>query len=347
MRRVYKLTRFRPESKILINKVNDLIEQFREGGFDMTLRSMYYRLVAQNIIPNKDTEYDKLGALLNKARLAGLMDWDALEDTTRNLAFRMSWNKPKDIIHTASFWYHVDMWYGQQTRPEVWIEKDAVAGIVNGVCRENDVAYFSCRGYTSQTEMWNAAQRIYKYMDEQDQNVTIFHFGDHDPSGIDMTRDIKERLERFLIIDRYRAIENQREAGGEELDTDEKRDEVYAESADWVSNKFTVERVALTSDQIEEYQPPPNPLKKTDGRWRKYVEKTGYEDSWELDALPPQALKQLIQDSVDPLIDADTWNARLAEEEQGKAELQHLHANFSTAWSALPKLPKPKKKKDD
>ncbi len=109
------------------------------------------------------------------------------------------------------------------------------------ICEELDVPYFSCRGYTSQSEMWAAAQRLLGYIwAKQRQHVTILHFGDHDPSGIDMTRDIRERLSLFC--------------GGE---------------------GFAVRRIALNMDQVRQYDPPPNPAKLTDTRVDAYLRKYG------------------------------------------------------------------------
>jgi hypothetical protein len=73
---------------------------------------------------------------------------------------------------------------------EVWIEKDALLGILETICKKLDVPYFSCRGYVSQSSMWEAAQRFR----ENDREGILLHLGDHDPSGIDMSRDIQERL---------------------------------------------------------------------------------------------------------------------------------------------------------
>ena len=90
-----------------------------------------------------------------------------------------------------------------------------------------------------------------------------------------------------------------------------------------------VKRIALNLDQVEQYNPPPNPAKKTDSRWKKYVDEYGITDSWELDALEPQVLVDLITDEVESLVDGDLWQARLDEENAGKAALKEMRLSYS------------------
>jgi len=165
---------------------------------------------------------------------------------------------------------------------EVWIEKDALVGVFERVSQELDIGLFSCRGYTSQSEMWVAAQRLRRY-EQAGQEVVILHFGDHDPSGLDMTRDITDRLALF----------------GANLD---------------------VRRLALTMDQVREYNPPPNPAKETDSRFTAYIQEYG-DESWELDALPPDVLADLVRAEVDTLKDLDRWNAATSLEKSHKQTL--------------------------
>lgn len=134
---------------------------------------------------------------MNDARLAGLMDWTHLEDRTRNLRSLSHWSDPRDILDSAAAGYRTDKWAHQPYRPEVWIEKDALVGVIEGVCEANDVPYFSCRDYTSQSEVWGAAQRLLRHV-RRGQIPVVLHLGDHDPSGLDMTRDITDRLGLFL-----------------------------------------------------------------------------------------------------------------------------------------------------
>lgn len=191
----YKEINFRGKSLDLINLVNQVINEYKNQGYELTLRQTYYQLVARGYIPNNERSYKNIGNLINDGRLAGLIDWYSIVDRTRNLRGNNHWDKPEDVIASARYSYLLNKWDGQPNYVEVWVEKDALVDIVGQACIPLDTPYFSCRGYTSQSEMWSAAQRFIdqSYRD----NCYIIHLGDHDPSGIDMTRDIQERLQMF------------------------------------------------------------------------------------------------------------------------------------------------------
>ena len=142
----------------------------------------------------------------------------------------------------------------------MWVEKDALVGIVGKACDRLDVPYFSCRGHTSQSELWGAAMRLKRRMNAG-QHPVLLHLGDHDPSGIDMSRDIMARLEMF---------------GADDVE---------------------FHRLALNMEQVEEFNPPPNPTKLSDSRADGYIAAHGYE-CWELDALDPNVISRLIEDNV-------------------------------------------------
>lgn len=279
--------KFHPKSMNIIVKANEIVDEYIQQGFVLTLRQLYYQFVARDLIPNSIRSYKRLGNIINDARLAGLIDWKHITDRTRNLKKIPSWANPGEIIQGSADSYHMDLWKDQTYRPEVWIEKDALVGVIEGVCQELDIPYFSCRGYTSQSEMWVAAMRLVTWRNKGSIPIVI-HLGDHDPSGMDMTTDITKRLR--LLADA----------------------------------SIRVKRIALNMDQVEEYNPPPNPAKSTDARFDRYVEEFG-NDSWELDALEPQVINQLIRDTIeDGLIDWEIFNWQKALQEQGRARLQEL-----------------------
>lgn len=272
MKITYVEKRFTPGSLALIETANQIIEDYEAQGFDLTLRQLYYQMVARDIIANVQTEYKRLGSILNDARLAGLVSWSAIVDRTRELRQNSHWSSPGDILQSAAASYLEDRWSTQPCRVEVWIEKDALVGVIAGVCERYDVPFFSCRGYVSQSEMWAAGHRRLRSYQRAGQKIVVLHLGDHDPSGIDMSRDIEERLGMF--------------SG-------------YAD--------LTVDRLALNMDQIEELGPPPNPAKVTDSRARDYIAEHGT-DSWELDALEPAYITSLIETRLDRTIDRSAWD---------------------------------------
>lgn len=281
---------FTRSSKRLIAIANEILNEYAAQGFVLTLRQLYYQFVARDILPNRQKSYNRLGAIIGDARLAGLVDWEYLEDRTRNLKTLQHFSGPQDALDKLASWYHVDLWASQDWRPEVWIEKDALAGVIQGVCEENDVPYFSCRGYTSLSEMWSASQRLREYI-RTGQQPYIIHFGDHDPSGMDMSRDIYDRLHKTFMAD------------------------------------CEFQRVALNMDQIEQYAPPPNPAKVTDSRYKTYVQKFG-DESWELDALEPSRFRELVELELSKLRDDQQWNKDVEARETVTAQLLDLAGNW-------------------
>lgn len=281
---------FRPDSLGLIEKINSVISDYARQGFSLTLRQVYYQMVARAIIPNNERSYKNLGSLISDARLAGLIDWEAIEDRTRNLRGNSHWTTPGSMIDSAAYSYHLDHWKGQESYVEVWVEKDALVGIVGQICGKLDVSFFSCRGYVSQSEMWGAARRLRRHVD-QGQNIVLLHLGDHDPSGKDMSRDIVDRLITF-------------ETDGVDFN-----------------------RLALNMDQIELYNPPPNPTKLTDSRATGYIDQYGYE-CWELDALEPQVISDLISKNVRKYRDDKLYNAVIKQEREEKELLEDLAENW-------------------
>jgi len=290
----YITKRFSSKSESTIAIANQIIDEYRAQGFDLTLRQLYYQMVARDYIPNSQKSYKQLGSIVNDARLAGLIDWYSITDRTRNLKGNSHWDSPEAIIKTCARQYKVDRWEGQAYRPEVWIEKDALVGVIDGVCSELDVPYFSCRGYNSQSEMWRAGQRMLVHLSDE-QTPFIIHLGDHDPSGMDMTRDIVDRFEMFV-------------KGENEI-------------------HFHVTRIALNYDQVIQYNPPPNPAKLSDSRANGYIRSYGG-DSWELDALEPAVIANLIRDAVEQLLDGEKWDKTELLEREHQEELALLSENM-------------------
>ena len=286
---------FRQESLRKIELANSIIDGYTRQGFSLTLRQLYYQLVARDLIPNRQTEYDKLSALLSDARRAGLIDWDAIEDRTRYLRGFRHYGSPGEAVEAAAHGYGIDLWDGQEKYLEAWVEKDALIDILRTACQPYDVPYFSCRGYTSDSELYKAGRRMQWYV-EHGRKPVILHLGDHDPSGIDMSRDILQRLELF----------------GE------------------IPGMVDFHRIALNMDQVEQYNPPPNPAKETDSRHDGYVEKYGT-SSWELDALEPQVLVELIQENIRAHLDGLRFQDRQRQEREEKQML----LNVAERWDRI------------
>lgn len=287
---------FRAASIQTIAQAIKIINEYRGQGFILTLRQLYYQFVARGLLANTVQNYKKLGNTISDARLAGYIDWDTIEDRTRELKTITHWQSPAEIIRAAYESYKLSKWDDQPNYCEVWIEKEALAGVIERICHEYDIPFFACRGYVSQSEQYSAGKRLHKIA--EDKPVKVFHMGDHDPSGIDMTRDNQARLDMFAEF------------------------------------TITVERLALNMNQVEEHNPPPNPAKTTDSRYQEYTNRYG-EDSWELDALNPQILETLITEAVEPLIDYEEWHKTNDRQETEKNLLRKTSENWNKVVNFL------------
>lgn len=278
---------FRVKTLEVINAANEIIEDYSNQGYSLTLRQLYYQFVSRALIENSERSYKNLGSIINDGRMAGMIDWDAIEDRGRNLKKNSHWDSPSEIADTCVEAYYKDHWANQDFRVEVWVEKEALAGVAETACNPLDVPFFCCKGYTSQSEMYAAAQRITSYINEGKRAVVI-HLGDHDPSGIDMSRDIHERLTTF--------------SRGEAIG---------------------FKRIALNMDQVDAFNPPPNPAKQTDSRFAEYRRRFGGK-SWELDALEPKVLVRLIQDTIKDYRDPALWEEINDQQAEGKRLLRKM-----------------------
>jgi len=289
----YESKRFSAQSEALIGHAQIILKEYAQQCFVLTLRQLYYQFVARDLLANTEANYKRIGSLINNARLAGLIDWEAIEDRTRNLRELSHWGSPQEIIDDAVKAYSIDKWKCQPCYIEVWVEKDALLGVIQTACDPLEVSYFSCRGYVSQSEMWRASER-FRGQIENGKRITLLHLGDHDPSGIDMTRDIGDRLEMFL-----RGLPS-----------------------------VEVKRIALNGDQIKRYSPPPNPAKNTDSRFANYMTMYGRE-SWELDALEPRVLIDLIQGTVSDYMDEGLFKYYMVLEEEQREQLRKAAEGMS------------------
>ena len=301
MKQQYKEISFKPETAALIYFLDDLIASYQQQGFMLSVRQLYYQLVARDKVENTERSYKRVASIINDARLAGLLDWDAIEDRGRDIEVRGRWSSGASIVRSAAQSFHMDMWKNQAERVFVIVEKAALAGVLGGICRQYDVPLLAARGYPSVSVVREMVMEHIKPAMEAGQIPVILHLGDHDPSGIDMTRDLGERLRLFVE--------------GEMLDDD---------------IQWDVDRIALTKRQIEEKNPPPNPAKTTDARFASYRKVHG-DESWELDALEPSYLVDLVRRHIKKSIDLGAWRERTEEIEHIRTKLTQVADDFVDA----------------
>jgi hypothetical protein len=276
--RQFREIRFTEARAQLIGWIRGVVDEYAAEGMSVTVRQIYYQAVARGIRGSGDRTYDEIQSALNKGRLAGLIPWTAVVDRGRGLRGLRTESSPEDAIAQLRRAYLRDLWEDQPYRPEVWVEKQALEGVIGDICSHRDyrVDYYATKGYDSQSQQYEAGQRLARYI-QRGQRPVIFHLGDHDPSGVDMTRDVGERISMFVGV------------------------------------PVMVVRLALTMTQIERYDPPPFAVKRSDSRSDSYRAQYG-DNAWELDALDPKVLRDLIHSNIDQLRDQRLWDASVAEE---------------------------------
>lgn len=267
-----------------LGQINEIIERYAAQGYRLTLRQLYYQLVSQALIPNKVAEYAKLSRLLVNGRMAGEVDWDAIEDRLRRPKLPYWVTGVTGAINDTIDQYRLNRMEGQDNHIEVWCEKDALSNVLYRVTSEYHINLMVNRGYSSCTAMHDAYERLDA---RSDLKSYILYLGDHDPSGLDMVRDIRDRLEGFGVED------------------------------------VEVIHIAITREQIDEYNPPPNPAKVTDPRAGEYIAQHG-DTSWEVDALNPETLHELLVNEIGELIDRDKYEAVLEQEGEDKEKLREF-----------------------
>lgn len=264
------------DTKTLLEIIIPTVEKYAAMGLTLTLRQLYYQLVTVNAVDNNRKSYEKIIQIVKHARNAGLIDWDHIHDPSRNLTGRnlASDEDPVGFMSRSVNSFNIDWLPDQKVRPFVFVEKNALVQIVARAAMPFGVDVFAMKGYLSTSAAHDMAQHFKYYSEEMGQKVVIVAMSDHDPSGWNLSEEVVERWN-----DLYKA-------------------------------GVEVRRVALTMEQIEEYNPPPFPAKMKDSRYSGYVERHGTSDAWELDALNPQVLDALIKSELEPLVDPDLLQAR-------------------------------------
>jgi len=283
MKETFKETNFRPDSLALIAQCDEVIEDYLGQGLRLTLRQLYYQLVTKNAIKNEERSYKNLSNLVSDARLSGILDWEAIEDRIRVPRIPSEWSNIQELVDSALYSYRLPRWKTQENYIELWVEKDALAGVLRPLAHQYHIPMMVNRGYSSQSAMYEASKR---FLDQQDKiTLAILYLGDFDPSGEDMVRDIEDRMRIFGCAD-----------------------------------EFEVRKIALTLAQVKKYNPPPNPAKHSDPRSKEFIAKYGA-SSWEVDAINPKELSRIIKEEIKSYIDTDAMEIILTKEEDDKQEL--------------------------
>jgi len=278
------------KTKIKLDNILSVIDEFKGLGIEeLTVRQIYYQLVGLGHIPHIPKEYGSVLRTIKNARYSGIIDWDTIVDHARVSHMYPSWDSTSDIIIAAAQQYRLHRWEHQEYYVELISEKDALLTILEPIANEWHIRFTPYRGYVSSSILYELSKRIIKARGEG-KIVKLYYLGDHDPSGCDMRRDIKKRLTEFL---KGSFVEVQRE------------------------------NIALTMEQIREYDLPSNLVDGDDTRNDWYKENFG-DEKWEVDALRPDILRDLVGSAIKKCVDIATWNDTLKTEQEEKKELEEV-----------------------
>jgi len=271
----------------LFPKVSEIIDDYMEKNILITLRQLYYQLVSLNLIENTKNDYNKLSILLKNARYFGLIDWDAIVDRNRQAIKHPEFEDIPDLLDSALSSYRKDRHRNQDNYIEIWCEKDALASVIEPITDKYHLTLLVDKGFNSVSAMFDAVKRFSDEGNAKGKDCYILYLGDHDPSGLNMVDVIRKKLEIFNVGLVY------------------------------------VKRLALTLEQIDNLNPDSQPVKMTDTRSKKYIEKYGYE-TWEVDTLSSEYIQNLLVSEIERFIDMDLYNEIVKEEESEKQKLVEM-----------------------
>jgi hypothetical protein len=309
----FRKVKLSSSNKERLDTINSIVEEYQEQGYKLTLRQLYYQLVSRDIIPNQQKEYSKLSTLLKEGRMGGVVDWDAIEDRLRVPSKPASFDSPQDILDACINQYALPRMNGQKNYIETWVEKDALSGVLKRVTQQYHIPILVNRGYSSASAMFDAYERFSSAI-EKEQTVNVLYLGDFDPSGTDMIRDVRKRVLEMIVKTGAKICHNKFDPDAEDW---------ASKVVEWTRSKFNVIPIALTQEQIRKYNPPPNPAKRSDPRAKEFIAKYGG-TSWEVDALRPEVLNQVLTDNIEKLLDKKMFNDVLKREKSDKEKLVKL-----------------------
>jgi len=272
--------KFQKKTVELMGKVKGILKEYKQQGIKITLRGLFYQLVSRDIIPNNSKSYGKLSRDLTKARYSGLIAWDSIVDNSNFLDICNFFSNVEDLIKAAKQSYRLDRWADQNCYIEVWVEKDALRSVVQPITNKYQINLFIPGGRVSTTMIYDASRR-FEVQQQKGKKCILFYLGDYDPCGLDMIlRDIPKRFETL-------------------------------------ENDITIIPLALTVEQIEQFDLPTDQITKTKDNNRGWYSKlTSTDKCWELDALKPTVIQEIIEKSILDFLDMDKYSLIVEKEKE-------------------------------
>lgn len=237
----------------------------------MTIRQLFYRLVSVEEIENCLRDYRRVSASMTKARESGEIPWEWIVDRSRPVYSAATWSGLEEYGNVVARSYRRNAWQDQPCHVEVWSEKDAIVGSIEGVCDDYAVPLRAIRGFSSATVAQEVAALFNKLNHDDGKEIVVFYIGDHDASGRGIEQDIRDRVLRY--------------GGGQ----------------------FRIRRLAILAGDIDRFKLPPLRVKEQDPRASSFLCK--YRDRCvEVDALPPEELRTRIRSAIEEVIDGGAWD---------------------------------------
>lgn len=275
---------------ILISAAQEILKEYSDR---VTIRQLFYQFVTRGIIKNSERAYGMLDRQMGVARRDGRISFGAFVDRTRHsflgeqpnpslsdaesilndgiYVFEHASEIALEQLKQSYLRYSLPYWHWQPVYVEVWVEKEALANLFEPLAQKYQVTFVPCKGYSSLSLLYDCSMRFRAV--PSDREIHILYFGDFDMRGL----NIQESIERSLLNDFH----------------------IQAK----------VIRCALTREQIDQFRLPPNPAKSTDAMARGWIETHG-NVAWELDALEPKVLEQLVEKAILSQISQAVLNER-------------------------------------
>ena len=267
MTAVYGSSTAKRRTKAELAIVDDAIVSAVAADAPVTLRGVYYRVVSAGAVEKTEDGYRLIGRQLLKLRRAGRVSYSDITDGTRWITRPQTWTGLDQMLSDAAVSYRRGVWHDQGVDVQIFTEKDAISGVILPITEMYDVPLGVARGYASESFAWSCAQSVCAAPGQ----VYVYQLGDHDPSGVDAWRDFTSKVTRFAA-------------------------ERYGDVEDWLH----FERLAVTEHQIQQWQLPTRPTKRTDTR------AAGFRgESVEVDAIRAAVLRGIVQDAIEQHIDRE------------------------------------------
>lgn len=229
----------------------------------VTLRGVYYRVVSAGAVDKTEKAYSLVGRQVLKLRRAGALPYSSITDGTRYVRKPKTHHDLDSMLEDAAASYRRALWDDQAVDVHIFSEKDAIVGVIDRITASWDVPLGVLRGFASESFAWRVGDSVA----DTAWPVYMYQLGDHDPSGVEAWRDFERKVRGF------------------------------APKAD-----LTFERLAVTPEQIVEWDLPTRPTKKSDTRSAAFVG-----ESVEVDAIPAERLRTLVDAAITQHIDKDQY----------------------------------------